>query len=202
MLHVWVGWAVPKHSFKCLISVWMWREWSPSHYKQKVDSGLFDETEQPQVYVTQWQASQGWGKWLILLPSHSASYLKSHGYQAKSPVTGKKEKSLTFLKRGERRIWGTTNQWVSLFHLPCLAFAPFWHLLSASSCVYLLLAFASHSQMLFWQKQQGLLVPFWSWFLVSNVTSTGQSLTTTYPLLRMLTRFIEAKFNFFHLVKA
>lgn len=45
-----------------------------------------------------------------------------------------------------------------------------------------------------------LIFPSWSQ-LVPNVTGKGQSLTTTYTLLRLLTRFIGAKFNLFHPVK-
>lgn len=35
----------------------------------------------------------------MLLPSYSPSYLKSHGGQAESLVTGKREPSLPFLKK-------------------------------------------------------------------------------------------------------
>jgi len=47
------------------------------------------------------------------LPSHSPSYLKNHDCQVKSPVTGKRETLLLFLRKGKGRIWGTTGQWAS-----------------------------------------------------------------------------------------
>ena len=35
---------------------------------------------------------------------------ENHGWLVKSPVTGKRETLLPFLRKGERRIWGTTGR--------------------------------------------------------------------------------------------
>ena len=43
------------------------------------------------------------------LPSCSPSYLKIFGCQVKSPVTGKRETSLPFLRKGERKTRGTAG---------------------------------------------------------------------------------------------
>ena len=39
-----------------------------------------------------------------------SSYLKNHSCTVKSLVTGKRETLLPFLRKGERKIWGTTGQ--------------------------------------------------------------------------------------------
>jgi len=43
--------------------------------------------------------------------SYSPSYLKTHHHQVKPMVIRKREMSLLFLRKGERKIWGTTGQW-------------------------------------------------------------------------------------------
>lgn len=55
-----------------------------------------------------------WRKRLVKLPYHSLSYLKIHGYQVKSQVSGERKTSLSFFRRAERKIWGITGQWASL----------------------------------------------------------------------------------------
>jgi len=42
-------------------------------------------------------------KELMLLPSHSPSYLKSRSCQVKFPVTGKRETSFTYSRKVERK---------------------------------------------------------------------------------------------------
>lgn len=55
-----------------------------------------------------------WRKKLVELPDHSLSYLNIRGYQVKSPVSGERRTSLLFLRRVERKIWGTRGQWALL----------------------------------------------------------------------------------------
>lgn len=43
------------------------------------------------------------GSWLMWLLSHPPSYWKSHGCQMKPPWTGKRETSLPFSRKGERK---------------------------------------------------------------------------------------------------
>ena len=45
--------------------------------------------------------------------SRSPSYLKNHSCLVKSPVTGKRETLLPFLRKGERRICGNTDRCAS-----------------------------------------------------------------------------------------
>lgn len=46
----------------------------------------------------------------MMLPCHSPSYLKSHGCQMKTLLSGETETSILFLKRkGERKIWDPQN---------------------------------------------------------------------------------------------
>ena len=49
------------------------------------------------------------GNWLMPLPSHSLWYLKGHGSQAKSVVTGRREIWSPLLKRVESRTLGTSD---------------------------------------------------------------------------------------------
>lgn len=51
--------------------------------------------------------------WLMSLPRHSLSYLKSHSCQVKSPVSGKRKTSVSFLRQIERWMRRATNQWAS-----------------------------------------------------------------------------------------
>jgi len=44
-----------------------------------------------------------------VVPSHSPSYLKNDGCLVKSPVTGKRETLLSFLRKAERKMRGTTG---------------------------------------------------------------------------------------------
>lgn len=48
--------------------------------------------------------------YLMLLPSHFPSYLKSYGGQMMSPMTGNRKTTLVFLKIAERKTQGTTDQ--------------------------------------------------------------------------------------------
>lgn len=54
---------------------------------------------------------------VMLLPSTSPSYLKSPSDQVKSPMLGKKETSLLFLKRGDKKTQRTAAWGISLLYL-------------------------------------------------------------------------------------
>ena len=54
-----------------------------------------------------------WRNQLMWLLHCSPSYLRSCGCQAMSLVTGIRETSLPFLRKGERKTWGTTDWWAS-----------------------------------------------------------------------------------------
>lgn len=54
-----------------------------------------------------------WGIW-VMFCQDTPSYLKCQDSQVKSLVTGKRETSLTFLKRGERKFWRIQTLWWAL----------------------------------------------------------------------------------------
>lgn len=62
--------------------------WRPAHCKRRSGSKPSEEPKHTKLHGTQPDASQG-PEWIRLMPllSHSPSYLKTHGSQAKSPVT-------------------------------------------------------------------------------------------------------------------
>jgi len=68
---------------------------NPSHCEPRASPKLPHEAECIQVHGVRQHTSEGtWRNWLMWLPSHSQSYLKSHGCQAQSLVIGKRETSL------------------------------------------------------------------------------------------------------------
>lgn len=54
-----------------------------------------------------------WRNWLMWLPSCSPSDPRSCGCQTQSSVIGKRETSLSFIRKGERRTWGAASWWAS-----------------------------------------------------------------------------------------
>ena len=85
-------------------------EQSPSQCESRTWLRPPHETECVQVYGVRWHASQssgvtGWCRWQA-----APSYLRNCSLQEKPLVTGKREISLPYSWRGERKTWGTTGQ--------------------------------------------------------------------------------------------